>query len=134
MNERTDLMSSEQVESVLMEHAAALVEGLDIGEQLLSSYPQVRGVLGGLFGLAKRLSEVLVPVEPADAFVVELREQLVKIGAEQSVCFSRLRDNRKTVLQIAGVAGLMISGLAMLALGVRFIIALVSRRRATTIA
>ena len=133
MRRRIARFSKKDIEEALLTHADSLVSDGNNSDELLARYPQFGQVLEGLFGLAKRVRNALTPVDPADTFVAELRTKLAKMRDNQSMHADRRREIRKMVWQIAGVAGLMLSGVAMLALGVRLIIGLLSRRATTPI-
>ena len=85
---------------------------------------------GDLFDLAEQTRDAMPPVEPSEAFVADLKERLSAAWVEYSTRADRQREARRLIWQIAGLAGLMLSGVAILALSVRLIIALLSRRRA----
>jgi hypothetical protein len=131
MPRRKSPFSENTIREALLAHADSLVRGQDNSTKLLARYQQARHALEGLFGLAEQVSDVLPPVDPADTFVAELKAKLAEMRSEQIARAKQRRERRKKALQIAGVAGLTLSGLAMVALGVRFIIGLLSRRRAT---
>ena len=114
-------------------HANSLVSGLDNADRLLDGYPQWKHVLEGLFSLAGRVRNTLVPVEPAEGFVADLKVRLGEAKGKQTALKEDQRKARRMVWQMAGAAGLMLSGLAIVALAVRAIIAILSRRAATTI-
>lgn len=125
-------LEKSEIEEALLAHADSLSSGTDDGDVLLKHYEKSRQALETLFGLAKRVRDVLPPVDPADVFVTELKTRLDEVRGDQLARRKKWREWRRTVLQIAGITGLIVSGVAMIALGVRFIIGLLSRRRATT--
>lgn len=125
-----------ELENTLLAHADSLAHGRDDADILLSRHSNQRHALAGLFNLARKVRDALAPVEPDATFVAELRAGLARPEAVPGdlVAYDEdlLQENRRLALKIAGVAGLLVSGVAMVALGIHFIISMVSRRRAAT--
>ena len=122
-------LSEIELEEILMMHVDSLVNGLDVDDRIVDYYPKITATLRTLFGLARRLSETLVPEEPSETFVTDLKAALVAMGKKRPGVIAYLKGHRKVTLPIAGVAGL-----AMAAIVVRVIMGMISRRRATTAA
>ncbi|UCC62158.1 MAG: hypothetical protein JSV36_15450 [Anaerolineae bacterium] len=116
------------IQDALMAQADWLIGDLDRGDDLSAPYPDQR--LDELFDLAEQTRDEMPPVEPSEAFVADLKERLSAAWDAYSTRVDRQRETRRFILQIAGLAGLTLSGVAILALSVRLIVALLGRRRA----
>jgi len=111
-----------------MAQADLLIGDLDRGDSLSRPHPDER--VEGLFDLAEQTHDAMPPVEPSEAFVADLKERLSAAWEAYSTQADRQRETRRFIWRIAGLAGLTLSGVAILALSVRLIITLLSRRRA----
>ncbi len=103
---------------VLQAHADALVAGQDNTQELLEHHPSIFSKLEQLLHLARRISQVLVSVEPSPQFVSELKVKLGELQAKQEERWNR-RIERATRLTQA--LGLVVSVLALAALVTHFI-------------
>lgn len=90
---------------------AAHAEHLNTGLKGAAAYPPMsleqRHALGPLLQLAERLYQVLVPVEPAPAFVHKLGRELAQATAWSQL--SLLERYRKTVLLAVATLGSTLS-------------------------
>ena len=117
-----------QTQDALMAQADVLIGDLDRDDRVLAPNPDQR--VERLFDLAEQTRDAMPPVEPSEAFVTDLKDRLSAAWEAYSTQVDRQRETRRLIWQIAGLAGLMLSGVAILALSVRLIIALLGRRRA----
>lgn len=83
--------NKQHIADAVEEYSEALLRGEDRSYQLLERYPESSGVLSDLFSLTNRLYGVLVPMEPSQQFVADLKASLAHLRA--STTFSTLRKS-----------------------------------------
>ncbi len=96
-----------QVEDFLMAHVDALVSGSPDVDQLLDRYDdEIRDQVEGLFTLAERISQSLIPVAPSEQFVNRLRHELTDAAsAEPRSLWGRIRSLPPRTQIAAGIGG-----------------------------
>ena len=100
-------MTEQQLREILNAHADALLCGTDNTEMLLSRHRAQQDNLRPLFNVARRVQEVLVPVELNDDFVVNLGVSLRAL--EQEDHQTLLRRLPRSGLLGAAVVGSVLS-------------------------
>ena len=96
-----------QIEDFLMAHVDALVSGSPDIDQLMDQYDDVlRSQVDGLFTLAERISQSLIPVAPSEQFVNQLRHELIDAASgEPLTLWGRIRSLPPRTQLAAGIGG-----------------------------
>ncbi len=108
-----------RLEDILDQHANTLIEGGDSTEALVQEYGEVFPALDSLLRLAQRVHGILMPVEPSQEFVTDLRTKLItRQQGDQAVAVA-WTVRRKRWERISRVLVPIVSIIAVLALAVR---------------
>ena len=96
-----------QFQTLLMNHADALIVGSADRERLLEPYDNViRDQAKGLFVVAEQINDMLVDVVPSEQFVSQLRLDLLDMAlAEQNSWWERIRSLPPRTQWVAGIGG-----------------------------
>jgi hypothetical protein len=96
-----------QIQTLLMNHADAIIVGSADRERLLEPYDNVlREQTESLFVVAERINDALVEVVPSDQFVTQLRLDLLETAlAEQASWLERIRNLPPRTQLAAGIGG-----------------------------
>ena len=96
-----------QFQTLLMNHADALIVGSIDRERLLEPYDNViRDQAKGLFVVAEQINELLVDVVPSEHFVSQLHLDLLNMAfAEQNSWWERIRSLPPRTQWVAGIGG-----------------------------
>jgi hypothetical protein len=96
-----------QIQTLLMNHADAIIVGSADRERLLEPYDNVlREQAESLFVVAERINDVLVEVVPSEQFVTQLRFDLLETAlAEQTSLWERIRNLPPRTQLAAGIGG-----------------------------
>ncbi len=101
-------------------YTTLLIEGNDANGYLASQAP-LPPPADGLAGLARRLHETLVPVEPGEEFVAALRVRLERLQARRERAARRWALWRQRLAKLPTRPGTILSIVALVALAARIV-------------
>jgi hypothetical protein len=106
-----------EIAGILESHADSLLKGIDLTDELMTENRNRYPVIDSLLRLAQRLSLALVPVEPSERFVEDLRASLDMTRQRQAQRAARWGRLNSRMARVSRPLSRALSLLSMLALG-----------------